>query len=215
VQARFATFTLDRAARELRRGGQPIHISPKAFELLSLLVQRCPCAVSKQELHRALWPATFVSDGSLAVLVNELRRTLGDSARHPRFVRTVARFGYAFVGDLAGSTHADTPRAPCTLAWAGQHARLEPGENVLGRDPSADIHVDAVGVSRRHAVIVVEPEQVTLADLTSKNGTFVDGRRVGAPVCLADEAEIRLGAVPLRFRRKRFAQPTDTVTVAQ
>ena len=72
---------------------------------------------------------------------------------------------------------------------------------MLGRDPTANVVVDVVGVSRRHAMIVVSAEEVTLHDLTSKNGTFANGERITDPVRLPDDTEIRLGPVPIRFRR--------------
>jgi DNA-binding winged helix-turn-helix (wHTH) protein len=215
LHARFATFTFDEATRELRGGNQLVHLSPKAFELLGLLLQHRPNAVSKADLHRDLWPDTFVSDGSLAVLVAEIRRALGDSASHPRFIRTISRFGYAFT-DTSAESAADAPppgRAgvSCSLTWGGERARLKPGENVLGRDPEADVCLDAVGVSRRHAAIVVGAEVVTLRDLSSKNGTFANGNRVTSSVPLLDNTEIRLGVLSLRFRRSSLAAPTQTV----
>lgn len=204
----------DDATRQLRCGGKPVHLSPKAFELLRVLVRLRPNAVSKADLHRELWPETFVSDGSLAVLVAEIRRTIGDSGRQPSFVRTVNRFGYAFVGGsdaLSERPPAGGRAAACSLTWNDQSTRLKPGENVLGRDPDADVCIDAIGVSRRHALIVVGDDVVTLSDLASKNGTFADGTRVDSAVTLADAAEIRLGAVCVRFRRARAAAPTQTV----
>ena len=61
----------DTLRREVRRGSQRVHLSPKAFELLGLLLDRRPRAVSKDELFALLWPTTFVTDASLAVLVAE------------------------------------------------------------------------------------------------------------------------------------------------
>src|SRR5262249_642808 len=96
VQFKFDAFLLDAAARELRRGREPIHLSPKAFELVRTLIEARPAAISKQDLHRQLWPDTFVTDTSLATTVNELRTALDDSARQPRYIRTVHAYGYAF-----------------------------------------------------------------------------------------------------------------------
>jgi len=209
----FGTFAFDDAVRELRRSDQLVHLSPKAFDLLGLMVRRCPNAVSKADLQSELWPDTFVSDGSLAVLVAEIRRVLGDSAHRPSFVRTVNRFGYAFVGaELARDASVRTT-GPCSLAWGGERARLKPGENVLGRDSDADVCIDAIGVSRRHAVIVVGAGGATLRDLSSKNGTFMDGTRVTSPVSLSNDTEIRLGAICIRFRRSTPVAPTQTVGV--
>ena len=219
MQARFATFAFDDATRELRCGDQLIHLSPKAFDLLGVLLRHRPTAVSKADLHRELWPDSFVSDGSLAVLIAEVRRALGDSATLPRFVRTVNRFGYAFA-DTTADVVSSAPwsgrvSVACSLTWGGERARLKPGDNVLGRDLDADVFIDAVGVSRRHAVIVVDDDGAMLRDLSSKNGTFVNGARVTTAVPLPDDTEVRLGAVCLRFRRRSATAPTQTVGDSQ
>ena len=213
MQSKFGAFTFDDATRELRCGDHLVHLSPKAFDLLGVLLCRRPKAVSKTDLHSELWPETFVSDGSLAVLVAEIRRVLGDSAHRPVFVRTVNRFGYAFVGAdfTADAIPTVPPAASCSVTWGGERARLKAGENVLGRDPDADVCIDAVGVSRRHALIVVGDDEVTLRDLSSKNGTFADGMRVTSAVPLSDNTEIRLGAVRLSFHRSTTVVPTQTV----
>ena len=194
----FGPFMLDEGARQLSRGSQAIHLSPKAFDLLALLVQRRPQAISKSDILDTLWRDTFVSEGNLAVLVKEIRDALGDNAQQPAFIRTVQRFGYAFSGRATdGQARA---AAPCWLTWGTQRATLLIGENILGRDPAASVLIDMVGVSRRHAMIAVDGDQITLADLGSKNGTFAHGERITAPVSLVDDMEIRLGPVPIRFR---------------
>jgi DNA-binding winged helix-turn-helix (wHTH) protein len=217
VHVRFGPFWFDGAARELRSGGSTVHLSPKAFELLAVLLRHRPKAVSKGDLHAELWPNTFVSDGSLAVLAAEIRRAVGDSARHSSYIRTVNRFGYAFVGsthDAAAEPSLREPAAVCALIWNSERARLKPGPNVVGRDAAADVCVDALGVSRRHAIIVVGTEAVTVSDLSSKNGTFVNGVRIDSPHEVSDGAEIRLGAVSMQFRRPSPSPPTQTVTTS-
>jgi len=202
LAVRFGPFTLDDGARTLHRGTAALHLSPKAFELLTLLVRRSPAAIAKAEIHQHLWPDTFVSDGNVAVLVAEIRSALGDGAREAKFVRTVQRFGYAFSGsivDASDNRGAMPVPAPCWLAWGTRRAALTMGENVLGRDASADVCIDAVGVSRRHAMIVIDGEEVTLVDLSSKNGTFANGKRVTGSAPLLGDTEIRLGPVPMRF----------------
>jgi len=225
---RFGAFTLDASARQLLNGSRPIHLSPKAFDLLELLVQRRPAALSKLDIHRQLWPDTFVTDGSLAVLVAEIRAALGDDVRKPVFLRTLHRFGYAFVGPVTETVTrtGSTGRAvQCWLASDNERARLAPGENVVGRDPlanirvgldpAADLRIDAAGISRRHALVVVADEAVTLHDLSSKNGTFANEVRVTTPVLLHDGDEIRLGSVSLQFRRVTDVSATKTQAVAR
>jgi TolB-like protein/Tfp pilus assembly protein PilF len=96
MKIRFGECVLDTDGRALLRGGQPVHVTPKAFQLLSLLVEGRPRAISKSELQEKLWPATFVSEGNLPTLVKEARNAIGDDARQPVYIRTVHGYGYAF-----------------------------------------------------------------------------------------------------------------------
>jgi DNA-binding winged helix-turn-helix (wHTH) protein len=109
----FGDYALDLGTRLLSRSGATVHPSPKAFELLKLLVERRPNAVSKSELHQHIWPGTFVSDDSLSRLIVEVREAIDDDARKPRFVRTVHGFGYAFSADAeaVGDNQTDVSRA--------------------------------------------------------------------------------------------------------
>lgn len=215
---RFGPFTLDERARQLLRGTQPVHLSPKAFDLLAMLMQRRPEALAKAEIHERLWHDTFVSDVNLAVLVAEIRAALGEDARHSRFVRTVHCFGYAFSGtvdDVERFRALPSGVATCWLTWGRERAPLVRGENLVGRDPAADVRIDAVGVSRRHAMIVVADDEVTLHDLSSKNGTYIDDIRVTSPVPLTDGAEIRVGPAPACFRRHAVVASTQTLSASR
>jgi hypothetical protein len=164
--------------------------------------------ISKSDILDILWRDTFVSEGNLAVLVKEIRDALGDDAQRPSYIRTVQRFGYAFAASAAELQ--GRAAAPCWLTWGSQRATLLTGENILGRDSASSVIIDVVGVSRRHAMTAIASEQVTLTDLGSKNGTFADGRRVTTPVPLADDVEILLGPVPIRFRRVPQGGSTQT-----
>src|SRR3954466_12913608 len=100
MNIRFGECALDTDSRVLLRGGQPVHLTPKAFQLLAFLVEVRPRAVSKSELQDKLWPATFVSEGNLATIVKEVRLAIGDDARQPVNVRTVHGYGYSFAGTV-------------------------------------------------------------------------------------------------------------------
>jgi len=95
MQVSFGEFVLDLDSRELRRGTEPVRMSPKAFQLLEILVTNRPKALSKADLQDRLWPDTFVVEKNLANLVSEIRQVLGDSPSSG-FIRTVPRYGYAF-----------------------------------------------------------------------------------------------------------------------
>ena len=201
MRVRFGDCKVDTETRQLIRSGNPVHVSPRAFELLRLLLERRPKALSKAELHERLWPGTFVSDSALAGLVREIRAALGDRARQPRYLRTLPAFGYAFCGVAAEIAHVAARSADVSyrLLWKGRDVTLTEGETVLGRGPDSAVWIDDESVSRRHARLRITAGAVRLEDLDSKNGTFVNGRRVEAAE-LADKDEIRLGSVSLTLR---------------
>src|SRR4029434_6027566 len=95
----FENCVLDLDTREVHRGTRAAPLSRKSFALLELLALRRPKALSKAEIHAALWPDTFVSETNLANLVVEIRAALGDDVHASRVVRTVPRFGYAFCAE--------------------------------------------------------------------------------------------------------------------
>jgi DNA-binding response OmpR family regulator len=75
VIARFATWTFDSDRRLVtEESGEVVHLTPKAFDLLTILIVEAPRVVRKDELHRRLWPGAFVSDATLVGLVKEIRR---------------------------------------------------------------------------------------------------------------------------------------------
>jgi len=215
MPVRFGECVLDTDTRELTVAGQRVHLSPKAFQFLELLLASRPRALSKNEIHERLWPGTFVSDGILTSLLAEVRAAIGDDAHEPRFVRTVQRFGYAFSGPareegVRPPRPSARPRFAYRLFWGPREIALEEGETVLGRDPGQGTLIDHASASRRHARMSIAGESVTIEDLGSKNGTFVRGKRIQAPSPLADGDEIRLGSVPMTFRIFAISGSTET-----
>lgn len=95
----FGDCVADFDAREVLRAGRAVHLEPRALRLLQLLIAARPRALSKQELHEALWPRTFVTGRSLARLAADLRRGLGDCTKPPKFIRTVHGYGYGFCAE--------------------------------------------------------------------------------------------------------------------
>ena len=197
----FGGIVLDTDARQVLRGAEPVALSPKAFDLLACLVENRPNALSKDVLHKRIWPGVFVSDTNLAGLVAEIRRALRDDARSPRYVRTVQRFGYAFAGlvESACDPAGRRPSAPCWLERGSRQLPLADGENILGRDQEAG-PLASESVSRRHARITIDGAAAYIEDLGSKNGTFLRGRSIDRREKLVDGDTIVLGGVRLVFR---------------
>ena len=217
MRVRFGECVLDSDTRQLSVRGEAVHLSPKAFQFLELLLKNRPKALSKSEIHERLWPGTFVSDGTITSLLVEVRSATGDSARDSRFVRTVHRFGYAFSGsaeELRGSVSgAGGEKLIYRLIWGTREIALSPGENLLGRDEAVTVWIDDALVSRRHARIVIDETGAVLEDLDSKNGTFVRGKRIEAPRKLADKDQLKIGPASLVFRAFRQVASTATAVV--
>lgn len=210
MRVTFDRFSFDSERRELLQGTQPIHLGPKAFALLEILIGGSPRAFSKKELYERIWPDTFVDESNLPGLVNEVRAALGDRARKPRFIRTVHGFGYAFHGELKS----DDRGAPAAfVVHRGRELPLREGVNTLGRDPSADVQIEDDTVSRKHAAITLHAESATIEDLASKNGTFIDGVQLHGSAALGERHAIVLGDASLVFRR--WNAPGSTVTVSR
>ena len=141
----------------------------------------------------------FVSDASLAKVVSQIRRAIGqrdDSG----IIRTVHGCGYAFAAELD-----DQPAAPeiaagpaaCRLVCGRREFLLANGEHIVGRDASAAIRLDSPKVSRQHSRLTVRGVSVTVQDLGSKNGSFVRGIRVTAPTTLQPGDDLRVGPFAL------------------
>lgn len=210
MRVQFGGFTFDRATRQLLRGGQEVHLEPKAFELLDLLIERRPEAVSRAEIRDRLWPKTFVSESNLTTLVAQVRGALGDDRRKPKHIRTVHAFGYAFTSIGDGLPGAGNPALAPRVIWERRIIPLVPGENILGRDEQAAVRIDAPGVSRRHARIFLDEGRAVLEDLGSKNGTFLKEDRLDAPAVLGDGDMLRLGRLLLVYRDSALGGSTKT-----
>ena len=207
MRLRFGPFTLDSDTRQLRREGEELHLSRKAFDLLVILLEHRPGVVDKQALRERLWPETTVVEANLNNLASEIRTVLADDPQHPAFLRTVHRVGYAFCG--AADEETATPPAPdrAPRFWLiGKDRNIVIAETrmVIGRDPECAIWIDDPGLSRRHASIRLIADGIhpaaVIEDLKSTNGTFVEGRRVTTPVTLVDGDVIRIGDAQLTFR---------------
>jgi DNA-binding winged helix-turn-helix (wHTH) protein len=217
---RFSRCTLDLEARRLFRDNQEVRLSPKAFEALRVLVENRPRAMSKTELLERVWPDVFVSDASLARVINEIRDALDDTARNGRIVRTVHAFGYAFVAEV----QSELPRrhtviaAPSPMCWLISSTRafqLREGEQIAGRDPDIELCLDSPKVSWRHARILVDGTHATIEDMASKNGTFVRGTRITELTVLNNGDEVRIGQFQFVFRVEETPPSTETEVLSR
>src|SRR4030095_3779722 len=187
----FGEFMLHVDQRRLLEGDRDIRLTPKAFELLHLLIARSPKALTKAEIIGHLWPDTFVSENSLSTLVGDLRTALHDDAQKPRFIRTVYSYGYAFTGEVQPQRHRTAGRSRWRLIHEHHEIALPPGESIRGRSGPGIVAFDVPGVSRLHARVTIDDERMTIQDLGSKNRTWVGRTIASAPVRVSDGDEIR------------------------
>jgi len=152
----------------------PLRLSPKAMDLLAILVSAPHHVIPKAELYDRLWPEIYVVEGNLHVLIREIRNVIGDKKRS--LIRTVHRSGYSCaisVREVSLIDQAERQEATGVvhkLRHGKQEYRLKEGETLFGREPTAQLFLSSASVSPRHAIIDVRGDRATITDLGSKNG---------------------------------------------
>lgn len=203
----FGRCHLDMESREVTVDGASMHLSPKAFELLRLLIENRPRVIPKAELMQQLWPDSFVEEANLPVLIAEARAAIGD-AGVGQIIKTHHRVGYGFAAEVretrSGRAHPRSGPLWMLLLPDGRGLPLSAGSSIVGRDGDADVCIKDPSVSRRHARIVVDGDTVAIEDLGSKNGTRVRGVAVSQVVNLAKGAVVAFGGVETRLEVQPF-----------
>jgi DNA-binding winged helix-turn-helix (wHTH) protein len=207
----FGEFTLDVDRRQLRLRADDIRLTPKAFDVLHLLVVHAPKVLSKETILERAWADTFVTDGSLSTVIGEIRIALADDARAARFIRTCYGVGYAFAADVVESDAQAGMASAWRLTYDDRSIALRTGTTIVGRSAEAGVMLDVPGVSRQHARLTVSADRVVIEDLRSKNGTWVGSTRVEAATDVGDGAEVRVGPVAFSLRRTRAIRSTETI----
>lgn len=187
---------LDGESRELLRGPEltAVALGPKAMDLLLLLVAERHRVLLKHAIRDRIWPDVHVALDTLYSLVDDLRKALGESGRHPQYVKNIKSVGYRFIAEIHEVERGQRP----VRCWLVSRSREEPlwdGEHILGRWKPSTVLLASPDVSRQHAIIVVTGSDATLADLHSKNSTLLNGQRLdpdASPQHLADGDEISI-----------------------
>jgi len=194
----------------LSQGATSVRVRPKVMDLLVTFAERPGKVSSTEFLIARVWPDVVVGDSSLSVLVVELRKILGDDPKSPRFIETIPRRGYRLIAPISEIKPAKTTHF--ALASTEGKVLLHEGENLVGRDPEAGIRIDSNLVSRRHSLIIVTGDSATIQDLDSKNGTYLNGRRLEEAEPLSHGDRITLGRLAMRYR---FVIIDDEPTVTE
>jgi TolB-like protein/DNA-binding winged helix-turn-helix (wHTH) protein/Tfp pilus assembly protein PilF len=134
---RFGAFEFDPRARQLRKHGHRLRIHGQPLEILGLLLERPTEVVLREELQARLWPEdTFVDfEHSLNAAVNKLREALDDDANSPRFIETVPRRGYRFIGQVEGALPTSAPDSTDQLAPAVDQEAI----HLMVEKPAVDV----------------------------------------------------------------------------
>src|SRR5262245_19327322 len=131
----FGSYRLDLRTRQLWRGKQEVKLTGKAAAVLCSLVERAGQVVSKDELFATVWPETVVSDAALTSCIHELRKALKDDPKQPRYLKTIHRLGFQFVGKVASSQYSVASRKrPANISQlaTGNRQLTTP---IVGREP--------------------------------------------------------------------------------
>src|SRR5215207_3952108 len=96
----FGPFRIDPLKRRLLRDGEPMRLTPKAFDLLLVLVEESGRTIEKNELLEKVWPGTAVEENNLNQNITALRKSLGDSRQESQYIATIPGVGYRFVADV-------------------------------------------------------------------------------------------------------------------
>ena len=177
---RFESFSLDTRNECLWRDGLQLNLPPKPFAILRYLIENPGRLVTHNELLDALWPETYVQPQVLRTYVLELRKFLGDDARHPRFIQTLPKRGFCFVAPVVDDTQ--------TTAVAGKPLQPEPQSDI----PRLDKTQDAVRDARPAGIVGRDPELALMQACAGQLGTgrrqtiFVSGEVGIGKTALAD-----------------------------
>lgn len=172
---RFGCFEADLALGQLRRRGIRVHLRDQPFKVLASLLEHSGHLVSREELCRRLWSdEVFVDfDNSLDIAVARLRRALGDSSTHPRFIETLPKRGYRFIGQVSSSVEDEPARRIRVVVL--------PFVNLSG-DPGEEYFSDAMTDDIITAIAALSPEQLGVIARTTAmryKGCNKDVERIG------------------------------------
>jgi hypothetical protein len=215
MRLRFGDCVFDADARQVIRAERPVAVSPKAFELLGLLISSRPNAISKAQIQDRLGPTftfpprTFRTSSASCAPLSATR--LGSQASSAPCPASATPFAHPpEPKEPRGEQVRGQLDAVYTLVWGTREIALDPGttSSVGGRE--ALIWIDDASVSRRHARISIGPSGATIEDLGSKNGTYVGGRKLHKPSPLVHRDVVTIGPATLTLRVLRHSGSTRT-----
>ncbi|CAN7742100.1 winged helix-turn-helix domain-containing tetratricopeptide repeat protein [Bradyrhizobium sp. LjRoot220] len=137
MQFQFANLVLDTAVRELTRDGQNVAVEPQVFDLLTYLVEHRDRVVSKDDLIESIWHGRIVSESTLTSRINAARTAIGDTGKDQALIRTIARKGFRFVGDVKTPCAKALPQAVPAAPLQPDLPQLTTPQPLLSREPAS------------------------------------------------------------------------------
>src|SRR5262245_10984854 len=214
----FGRFRIDPVKRRLMRDGEPVRLTPKAFDTLLILVQSSNRTLEKDELMQLVWPDAVVEENNLNQNISALRRALGDTRDESRFIATFPGFGYRFVAEVNRIPLAepDEPvKEPRKLRLVvGGTIEQDEDEQIEKSDSIAFSGETSSPVASRAPELdspgIIEPS--SLAQAT--NGSIIDALKSHKKVVVIVLAVIFIGAAAIEFWVYKVVEPKRTRTSA-
>ena len=158
----FNDIILDPDRRELRRDGDAVAVEPQVFDLLEFLIRNRDHVVSRDDVLEAVWHGRIVSDATLSSRISAARAAIGDTGEEQRLIRTIARKGLRFVGEVRedSGTTGNAATRPLVPPASGPAIAVLPFTNMSG-DPEQDYFADGMvediitALSRCSGIIVI------------------------------------------------------------
>jgi DNA-binding winged helix-turn-helix (wHTH) protein/Tol biopolymer transport system component len=212
---RFSIFEVDRASGELFKQGRKVKLQGQPFELLLALLERPGSVVTREELRQRVWPSDTAGDfdHGLNRAVNKVREALGDSAESPRFIETVPRRGYRFIGALQEELQVAAPLPDPPLATANQAETRAPRRKPLFAVAIAAAllgglsfwtvlhHANGVRPIQLQQLTTNSPENPVWGAVLSPDGRYIAyGEAAGIKVRLISTGETHLLPRPATLR---------------
>ncbi len=202
----FGPFELDLQAQRLRREGQVLPITHKAFALLAALVQRPATLMTKAELFSTVWAGRVVTDGALSRAVRELRLVLGDDAAHPRYIQTAHGLGLRFVAPVscAPAPHSGQTKPPPGSCLVGREKELQALDHALAAAFEGQRQCVFVsgepGVGKTALVVAFMARHMQAGTLWVAPGRCIDQYSTRQPFLPIPEALAQLATLTRRCR---------------
>lgn len=204
-RVQFGDFVLEPSFQRLTCKGSVIPLKPKAYDLLCLLLSNRERVIGKDEILDWLWPRQEVVESNLSQAIYELRRALRDDAQDPKWIETVRRRGFRFVGELQAPAEADQGSAICSLAILPFFSLGSADDQAHWSLGIADVLTTALSLSDR---LIVRPLSAVLRYSSQAFDAMAVARELDVDFLI--EGSFQLGPAGLRINARLLCKADGT-----